>query len=146
MATVVEKAKEIGVTEFKRTLSQNLKDLSEIYKDHCYVDKKYVELAAGTSNVILCNYSSGPKMIHGWAISLPKPPISTIDATFEQSKGCIFGRALANMGVDPSSLDGNIEEILVDTTGPEFAYQCRLIQEAQDSGSAWGELPLEELT
>lgn len=131
--TLSELVQSLGVERFKAQLITELKILAEQNPDHQYVTHK--QLALSPNLRPSCSYNSGPKYWNmGECAACP-------DSTEEQSKGCIFGRALRDMGVELGDQRENIEYILnTANVGNKFAAACLEIQAGQDTGLRWGEL------
>jgi hypothetical protein len=131
--TLSELVQSLGVQEFKARLIAELKILAEQNPDHQYVTHK--QLALSPNLRPSCSYNCGPRYWNmGEYAACP-------DSTEEQSKGCIFGRALRDMGVELGDQRSNIEYILnTANVGNKFAAACLEIQAGQDTGLRWGEL------
>lgn len=96
---------------------------------------------SGDSPTAICSYiSDSPVLLdgHGEAVYTDDPG---------EGRGCIFGRALQNLGVPVSvlySFDGNSISEVLDNLGCALTYtQFDLFestQEMQDHGTPWGEL------
>lgn len=133
--TLSELVKSLGVERFRAQLIAELKILAEQNPDHQYVTHE--QLALSPNLRPSCSYNCGPRYWNmGEYAACP-------DSTEEQNKGCIFGRALRDMGVELGDQSSNIEYILnTANVGNKFAAACLEIQAGQDTGSRWGELDI----
>ena len=133
--TLLELVQSLGVERFKAQLITELKILGEQNPDHQYVTHE--QLALSPNLHTSCSYNCGPSY---WSMG-EWERAACPDSTEEQSKGCIFGRALRDMGVELGDQRSNIEYILnTANVGQRFAAACLEIQAGQDTGSKWGEL------
>jgi hypothetical protein len=121
-----------GVQAFKSQLLENLRKLAASMPEHQYVTQEQLALARKNGGCA-CSYDSGPSIIGG----------EKIECSPEQAKGCIFGRALRNMGIELGSSTDAICDILSDRVGYSFTKKCWDVQRAQDCGTPWGKLPLD---
>jgi hypothetical protein len=139
--TLSECVNTLGLAEFKARLIAELKSLAETHKDFCYVTDSQIEQCRGISPK--CSYAAGPQFLNMGRGGLYAP---FSDNTEEQNKGCIFGRALAAMGVDLADQSDNISSLLKSAgVDDRFRNYCWDVQSEQDSGRKWGELKISSL-
>lgn len=137
--TLSETVQAFGVVGFKKALIAELKSLAETHQDFRYVTLAQISMCKGSSPK--CSYASGPQIMSDVTSFVTAVYSPFEDNTEDQNKGCLFGRALAAMGVDLAESSENIGSLLkaarVDAL---FSNYCWDIQSEQDSGAKWGEL------
>jgi hypothetical protein len=127
---------EIGPEEFKSRLMANLEALASANPDFRYVTEEQCRMPGS----VRCRYNSGPCKEDGI-----NGPIPLEGCTEEQSKGCIFGRALRAMGIELGNSTLGILSYLSGDSMCDFSLKCRRIQGLQDTGTKWGDLPIADL-
>jgi hypothetical protein len=137
--TLSETVQAFGPLGFKKALVAQLKSLAEAHKDFSYVTSSQISACRGTSPK--CSYASGPQIMSDVTVSGEAVYSPFSDNTEDQNKGCLFGRALASMGVDLFDQENNIGSLLIDAgIDKRFSDKCWDIQSEQDGGRKWGDL------
>lgn len=134
-----ELIQQMDEAEFKSRLIAELEVLASANPDFCYTTAKHRKIAGDN---IQCRYNAGPEKKE----SLFSYNSSPLPCSEEQSKGCIFGRALRAMGIELGDSTLGIASFLR-ASGAETSFErkCRVIQGMQDGGARWGTLPIEGL-
>jgi hypothetical protein len=141
--TLSETVQVLGVAEFKARLIAELKSLCETHQDFRYVTRAQLLKCGGGSPK--CSYARGPEIgsIDDFGASVYT---AFDDNTEEQNKGCLFGRALAALGIDVSNETENIGYLLRDAgVCALFSSKCWDFQSEQDGGCKWGDLNISSL-